>query len=143
MLNKYLDNAISILQELIVLTEQDIKYINQANHHNIDQSVALKNELVKKFEFAKKDLDLELINIARQNTGSDLSAILSDEIKDKLGILKDNLNLLQQKNKEYAKSVRAVKEFYDSLLKTIFDNDTKESTYAKDFDPEKIFKIRV
>ena len=148
MVKHYLDEAISELNELISITNQDIQNIQKADHSCVDEQKKKKNELVRKFEKTKSQLDSELIKLAQANSGTDLASILSDEIKDKLGELRSSLELLQKVNKEYAKSVVVVKEFYDSLLKAMLGAQNGASSYGDDkgsslADAEKLLKLRV
>ena len=120
MLNKYLDEAVSYLDELINLTKTDIQNIQKADHTKLDEHSRLKNELVNKFEQTKKQIDSELLKIASSSPDADLSSLLSDEVKTRLNLLKQSLNNLKELNKSYAKSVIVVKDFYDSLVNEIF-----------------------
>lgn len=120
MLNKYLDEAVSYLDELINLTKTDIQNIQKADHTKLDEHSRLKNELVNKFEQTKKQIDSELLKIASSSPDADLSSLLSDEVKTRLNLLKQSLNDLKELNKSYAKSVIVVKDFYDSLVNEIF-----------------------
>lgn len=120
MLNKYLDEAVSYLDELINLTKTDIQNIQKADHTKLDEHSRLKNELVSKFEQTKKQIDAQLLEIASSAPDTDLSSMLSDDVKMRLNLLKESLNSLKELNKNYAKSVIVVKDFYDSLVNEIF-----------------------
>lgn len=147
MVKHYLDEAISELGELIAITKQDIENIQKADHSHVDDHSKKKTELVRKFEKTKSQLDNELVKLAQANAGTDLASILSDEIKDRLAQLRDSLETLQKVNKEYAKSVVVVKEFYDSLLKTMLgaQNPSSYGDGAKSSlaDAEKLLKLRI
>ncbi|MEE3693989.1 MULTISPECIES: flagellar export chaperone FlgN [Campylobacter] len=147
MVKHYLDEAISELGELIAITKQDIENIQKADHSHVDDHSKKKTELVRKFEKTKSQLDNELVKLAQANAGTDLASILSDEIKDRLAQLRDSLETLQKFNKEYAKSVVVVKEFYDSLLKTMLGAQNPSSygdgTKSSLADAEKLLKLRI
>ncbi|MFW5619193.1 MAG: flagellar biosynthesis protein FlgN, partial [Campylobacter hyointestinalis] len=83
------------------------------------------------------------IKISSEHNGTDLASLLSDEIKDKLGVLRESLVLLQNKNKEYAKFVVVVKEFYDSLVKKMFGKESDSSYVDKNMSMEQLFKLRI
>ena len=117
MLKRYLDEAMGVLDELIAQTTEDIEKIKLADHGKVDDSVRRKNELVKKFESIKSLLDKELLRVSKENGGANLSSILDDEVKSSLALMRSKLEELYSKNKEYAKYVVGVKEFFDSLLK--------------------------
>ena len=142
MLKRYLDEAVGVLDELIAQTTEDIEKIKLADHTKVDDSVKRKNELVKKFESVKSLLDKELLRVSRENGGVNLSSILDDEVKSSLALMRSKLEELYSKNKEYAKYVVGVKEFFDSLLKNMFKSGP--GNYDKEgLTPESLFKTRV
>ena len=75
MLKEYLNQAIGVLDELIALTDEDIKNIKEAKHSTVEESVKKKNELVKKFESVKILLDKELLRASKESGGADLASI--------------------------------------------------------------------
>jgi len=142
MLKRYLDEAMGVLDELIAQTTEDIEKIKLADHSKVDDSVRRKNELVKKFESIKSLLDKELLRVSKENGGANLSSILDDEVKSSLALMRSKLEELYSKNKEYAKYVVGVKEFFDSLLKNMFKSES--GNYDKEgLTPESLFKTRV
>ena len=142
MLKRYLDEAMGVLDELIAQTTEDIEKIKLADHSKVDDSVKRKNELVKKFESVKSLLDKELLRVSRENGGVNLSSILDDEVKSSLALMRSKLEELYSKNKEYAKYVVGVKEFFDSLLKNMFKSES--GSYDKEgLTPESLFKANV
>ena len=142
MLKRYLDEAMGVLDELIAQTTEDIEKIKLADHSKVDDSVRRKNELVKKFESIKLLLDKELLRVSKENGGANLSSILDDEVKSSLALMRSKLEELYSKNKEYAKYVVGVKEFFDSLLKNMFKSE--RGNYDKEgLTPESLFKTRV
>ena len=142
MLKRYLDEAMGVLDELIAQTTEDIEKIKLADHSKVDDSVRRKNELVKKFESVKSLLDKELLRVSRENGGVNLSSILDDEVKTSLTLMRSKLEELYSKNKEYAKYVVGVKEFFDSLLKNMFKSES--GSYDQEgLTPESLFKTRV
>ena len=142
MLKRYLDEAMGVLDELIAQTTEDIEKIKLADHTKVDDSVKRKNELVKKFESVKSLLDKELLRVSKENGGVNLSSILDDEVKSSLALMRSKLEELYSKNKEYAKYVVGVKEFFDSLLKNMFKSES--GNYDKEgLMPESLFKTRV
>lgn len=144
MLKTYLDDAISVLDELIKTTNLDIENIKEAKHSEVEESVKLKNNLVKKFENTKLLLDKELLRVSKEHNGSDLASILDDEVKANLVKLRGKLEELHQKNKEYARYVVTVKEFFDSLVKDMFKDAKDDSGYSKaQPTPETLLKTRV
>ena len=143
MLKKYLDEAMGVLDELIAQTTEDIEKIKLADHSKVDDSVRRKNELVKKFESVKSLLDKELLRVSKENGGANLSSILDDEVKSSLALMRSKLEELYSKNKEYAKYVVGVKEFFDSLLKNMFKGEQDGGYDKNGLRPESLFKTRV
>ena len=143
MLKRYLDEAMGVLDELIAQTTEDIEKIKLADHAKVDDSVKRKNELVKKFESVKSLLDKELLRVSRENGGANLSSILDDEVKSSLALMRSKLEELYSKNKEYAKYVVGVKEFFDSLLKNMFKGEQDGGYDKNGLRPESLFKTRV
>lgn len=143
MLKRYLDEAMGVLDELIAQTTEDIEKIKLADHSKVDDSVRRKNELVKKFESVKSLLDKELLRVSKENGGVNLSSILDDEVKSSLALMRSKLEELYSKNKEYAKYVVGVKEFFDSLLKNMFKGEQDGGYDKNGLRPESLFKTRV
>lgn len=144
MLKKYLEEAIAVLDELIATTSEDIKNIKEAKHSAVEESVKKKNDLVKKFEATKSMLDKELMKVSKEHSSTDLASILDDEVKSNLVKMRGKLEELHEKNKEYAKYVVVVKEFFDSLVSNIFQNKKDNDGYSKSQPtPESLFKTRV
>ena len=146
MLNKYLMDAMSILDEIIVLTCEAIKNIKEAKHSTVDESVRKKNELVKKFENAKSSLDKELVRVSKEHNSTDLASILDEDVKSNLVLMRSKLEELYAKNKEYARYVVMIKDFFDGLVSTMFkDQNSVGNGYNKDklTPPQTLLKTRV
>ncbi|EAI0652379.1 flagellar protein FlgN [Campylobacter coli] len=144
MLKQRLDEVNTILTKLIELTQEDIENIKIAKHETVASSVEEKNKLITEFSAAKKRLDSALVELNNSSTKG-LSELLDEEDKQKLDLLKKNLQTLHTTNKEYAKFVLIVKDFLDGLVNKMFDmNDGTNNAYGdKKTTPESIFKINV
>ncbi|EOF7236300.1 flagellar protein FlgN [Campylobacter coli] len=144
MLKQRLDEVNAILTKLIELTQEDIENIKIAKHETVASSVEEKNKLIAEFSTAKKRLDSALVELNNSSTKG-LSELLDEEDKQKLDLLKKNLQTLHVTNKEYAKFVLIVKDFLDGLVNKMFDmNDGTNNAYGdKKTTPESIFKINV
>lgn len=144
MLKQKLDEVNAILAKLITLTQEDIENIKVAKHESVAPSVEEKNKLIAEFTVAKKQLDAILVELNNSSTKG-LSELLDDEDKQKLDLLKKNLQTLHTTNKEYAKFVLIVKDFLDGLVNKMFDtnNGTNNAYGDKKTNPESIFKINV
>ncbi|AJC90313.1 MULTISPECIES: flagellar export chaperone FlgN [Campylobacter] len=144
MVKQYLDETNSILEKLINLTLEDIAQIQTANHKHVSQSIEDKTKLVSDFQLAKKNLDKALVDLSNQGNNKGLDELLDEEDKEKLALLKQNLNTLHQKNKEYAKLVLIIKNFYDNLLNTMFEQSGTNNAYGDQKTiPDSLFKINV
>ncbi|MGH2305038.1 flagellar protein FlgN [Campylobacter taeniopygiae] len=144
MLKKHLDEVNAILEKLITLTQEDIENIKVAKHDTVTPSVEEKNKLISEFTTAKKQLDAALVALNNSSTKG-LSELLDKEDKEKLDLLKKNLQTLHSANKEYAKFVLIIKDFFDGLVNKMFNlNDGTNNAYGdKKTTPESIFKINV
>ncbi|MBZ7932069.1 MULTISPECIES: flagellar protein FlgN [Campylobacter] len=144
MLKKHLDEVNTILEKLIALTQEDIENIKVAKHDTVAPSVEEKNKLISEFTTAKKQLDAALVTLNNSSTKG-LSELLDEEDKEKLDLLKKNLQTLHSANKEYAKFVLIIKDFFDGLVNKMFNlNDGTNNAYGdKKTTPESIFKINV
>ncbi|AJC87379.1 flagellar protein FlgN [Campylobacter insulaenigrae] len=144
MVKRYLDETNLILEKLINLTIEDITHIQAANHEHVNESVENKTKLIGDFQTAKKNLDQALIDLSNSGNNKGLDELLDDEDKEKLALLKENLNTLHQKNKEYAKLVLVIKDFYDNLLNTMFEQNGTNNAYGDSKTiPDSLFKINV
>lgn len=144
MVKQHLDETNSILEKLINLTLEDITQIQAANHQHVSKSVEEKTKLVNDFQIAKKNLDKALVELSNQGNNKGLDELLDDEDKEKLAFLKQNLNTLHQKNKEYAKLALIIKNFYDNLLNTMFEQNGTNNAYGdQKIIPDSLFKINV
>lgn len=122
MLKQLLDKANKTLGELIAQTHKDIQNIKSANHSAVNESVIIKNKLIREFEATKKDIDKALVALAKDNEGS-LSQSLDANSKESLANMRSQLEELHKINKEYARHVVSVKEFFDTMLKQMFTPD--------------------
>jgi phosphoribosylformylglycinamidine (FGAM) synthase-like enzyme len=128
-ISHYLEKAISNIEDLIELTKADIEDIKNARNDEIYQRTKIKDEIIMLFENQKQLLDSELLRVMKQNKDKELSDILSEDEKKLLEKLKIRLKELQTINKDYAKLVVAVNEFYASLFEKIFP--TEMENYKK------------
>jgi len=123
MLSHYLKNSIEDIENLIELTQKDILDIKEAKHEVVFSRTKIKNDLIKSFENKKSLLDNELIKLVKNSNNKSLEEVLNTEERDMLESMKEKLSLLKLKNKEYARFVVTVSEFYNSLLDSVFPRD--------------------
>ncbi len=133
MVDKYIKNAINDVDKLIELTLFDIKDVQKAHHDKITKRVKEKNYLTVSFETNKSLLNDELQKMVNNTQKANISEILSDEQKILLEELKNKLNFLKEKNREYAKYIVRLNEFYTSLFDEMFnfDRDGYKISHAK------------
>ena len=122
MIKIYVQNAINDIKKLINLTSLDIEDIKQAHHDKIGERVDEKNHLIVSFETNKSLLNDELVKLTK-DTDASLEDIMSDDATNLLNDLKENLTILKEKNKIYAKFVVKINEFYTSLFDEMFKLD--------------------
>ena len=123
MLSHYLESATKDIESIIRLTEDDIKDIKEAKHSNVFERTKLKEDLITSFQTKKSLLDNELLKLVSANKGVELSDLLSEEEREGLNAMKIKLADLQKLNKEYARYVITVSEFYNSLLDSMFPRE--------------------
>jgi len=141
MLSHYLKTSIEDIENLIELTNKDIADIKEAKHEEVFKRTKIKNDLVKSFENKKSMLDNELIKLVKNSDNKPLEEILDSSQQDMLEEMKNKLFTLKQKNKEYARFVVTVSEFYNSLLDSIFPRDM-EGYQRLNHKPASLLKIR-
>ena len=141
MLSHYLKSSIEDIENLIELTKKDILDIKEAKHEAIFNRTKIKNDLIKSFENKKSMLDNELMKLVKKSDNKALEEVLGDAEKDMLEEMKVKLSLLKSKNKEYARFVVTVSEFYNSLLDSVFprDMDGYQKVNSK---PASLLKVR-
>ncbi len=141
MLSHYLKTSIEDIENLIELTQKDILDIKEAKHEAVFKRTKIKSDLVKSFENKKSMLDNELIKLVKKSNNKPLEDILDKSQKEMLERMKERLSQLKQKNKEYARFVVTVSEFYNSLLDSVFPRDL--DGYQKiNHKPASLLKIR-
>ena len=141
MLSHYLKTSIEDIENLIELTSKDILDIKEAKHEAVFKRTKIKSDLVKSFENKKSMLDNELIKLVKNSDNKPLEEILDDSQREMLESMKERLLALKQKNKEYARFVVTVSEFYNSLLDSVFPRDL-EGYQRLNHKPASLLKIR-
>jgi len=79
--------------------------------------------LISSFEQKKTLLNSELLKLTLANEGKSIDQILTEDEADTLTLFKDKLSVLKAVNKEYAKFVATISEFYNSLIDKMFTLD--------------------
>ncbi len=123
MIIQKLQDAIVDIDALVSLTLSDIEDIKQAQHENLGNRLVEKEVLISSFERKKALLNTELIKLTLSNDGKSMEEILSDDEADVLTLFKTKLTNLKAVNKDYAKFVVTISEFYNSLIDKMFTLD--------------------
>jgi len=120
MIKQHLVSAIEDLDALIEMTNSDIEDIKEAQHENISIRLNEKERFITSFEQKKARLNNELLKLTQENQGKSIDEILSSDEADILGLFKEKLSSLKAVNKDYAKFVATISEFYNSLINKMF-----------------------
>ena len=111
MLIQKLNEAINTLDELITLTQNDIKNIKIANHDAVFANTLKKEELAEKFFRLKSEIDEILV---RRNKS--IEEIFSQEEEKIFNIFREKLNEFYIIHKRFSKLALSVANFYNTLL---------------------------
>lgn len=141
MLSHYLKSSISDIENLIDLTQKDILDIKEAKHEAIFNRTKIKDELIQSFVNKKSLLDNELVKFVQINDNKPLEDILNEEHKEMLNTMKEKLSCLKIKNREYARFVVSVSEFYNSMLDRVFPREM-EGYHRANHKPASFIKLR-
>lgn len=120
MITKQLKSAIEDIDALIALTKSDIEDIKEAHHDKLSNRLEDKERLISSFEHKKTLLNCELLKLTQSHQGKSIDQILSDDEADTLTLFKEKLASLKSVNKDYAKFVATISEFYNSLIDKMF-----------------------
>jgi len=119
MLTQHLENTLKDLEDLIVMTESDIKDIKVAQHDPQFDRIALKEEKLQSFEAKKAMIDYEISSLMTANPTTELTNLLNTQQHQLLDELKIKLSRLREVNKEYAKFVVIVSNLYNIFLERL------------------------
>ena len=125
MLAHYLHNAIQDIDNLIEQTLKDIEDIKDAKHSDVFERAKIKDDLIRSFEQKKSLLDNELMKMVKESGNSSLEELLNGEQKELLALMKERLSELKVCNKQYAKYVVTISQFYNGLLDAIFPRESE------------------
>ncbi len=123
MIGKRLESAILDIDTLISLTCEDIEDIKIAKHETLGKRLSKKEQLINSFEQKKRALNDELLSLTREDESRSIEEILTEEEGLALERFKDRLSDLKRVNREYAKFVATISEFYNSLIDEMFTLD--------------------
>ncbi len=119
MLTHHLKNTLIDLEDLILMTESDIKDIKIAQHDPQFERLSIKEEKIKSFEAKKAMIDHEISSLMSAHPDIELPQLLNEEQHQLLEELKFKLSRLREVNKEYAKLVVIVSNLYNTFLERL------------------------
>jgi len=140
MLTHYLRNAIQDIDHLIEQTHKDIADIKVAKHSEVFERAKIKEDLIHSFENKKSLLDNELMKMLKESGKKSLEDLLNQEQQELLAQMKFKLSELKVCNKQYAKYVVTISQFYNVLLDSIFPRDL-EGYKITNHKPASLLKI--
>ena len=119
MLHTFLSNATQNLQSLIDISILDMQDIREANHEAIFARLESKNALIDSFKSNKSNADAEMQKLLKAHPNKKIEELLDEKAMNIIDEMRTNLVKLRTLNKNYARSVIAVREFYDSLVNSM------------------------
>ncbi|MDF1879983.1 hypothetical protein JHD50_01495 [Sulfurimonas sp. MAG313] len=123
MLSHHLKGAVSDLEELVKMSEQDIEDIKHANHEPQFQRRKMKEDMISSFETKKAMIDHEISKLMTSSPDTSLDKLLDENENTYLQKLKTSLAALRDVNKKYAKMVLGVSSFYNTLLERLIPTE--------------------
>ena len=119
MLIKFLSDAVFNLEELIRISNLDMQDIKEANHDAIFQRLESKNNAIAMFDRSKDLARDAMLKLSKENPNKSIEELLDPNSLALIDKMREGLKTLRDINKNYAKRVIAVYEFYNSLLASI------------------------
>jgi hypothetical protein len=123
MLTKYIQSAIDDLNSLIELTRADMQDIKEAKNGALFLRIKAKEDIITSFEQKKGLVDNEILKEHQKNPKVPLNELLSEATLFLLDQFKEKLMELKKLNKNYARQVLSVGEFYNSLLEQMIPTE--------------------
>jgi len=123
MLSHHLKGAVSDLDELVKMSEQDILDIKNANHEPQFQRRKIKEDMISSFETKKAMIDHEISKLMTNSPNTSLDQLLDEKENSYLQNLKISLATLRDVNKKYARMVLGVSSFYNKLLERLIPTE--------------------
>ncbi len=123
MLTHHLENTLTDLDDLILMTQSDINDIKIAQHNPQFDRISMKEEKIKSFEAKKAMIDYEILSLMDNHPEIELTELLNEQQHQLLEELKVKLSTLYDVNKEYAKLVVIVSNLYNSFLERLIPTE--------------------
>ena len=118
-ISNQLQKLFSDIDELIALTREDIELVKKANHERIKNNNLEKEIFIKRFERNKELLNQKLLTLTNDNPDKTLEELLSKDEQEALFEFKNRLRKLRILNRDYARFVGVLNEFFSSLAAAV------------------------
>jgi phage terminase small subunit len=129
MLTLKLKEAIEVLENLIEITDEDIKNIKIADHKAVFSNTSKKEELARKFYALKTEID----NILVQRN-KPIDQIFTKDEEKLFDIFRDRLNKFHKLHKHFSKLALSVANFYNTLVSKIKQENQIDYNTTASFD---------
>ena len=110
MLIQKLNQIISVLDQLIQITKEDIQNIKVAKHEEVFKNIKPKEKLSKEFYELKNEIDSILVNRNRP-----IENIFSPDEERLFDAFREKLNTFYNEHKHFSRLAIAVANFYNAL----------------------------
>lgn len=135
MLLQKLNQINNTLNELILLTKEDIEFIKNAKHEELFNNIPKKEKLSEQFAQLKNEIDQILVN-----RNKPLEEIFSPEEEKEFEKFKNLLNEFYELHKHFSKLSFVVANFYNVLVNKI--KNKEKITYDNDSLPNSQLKLK-
>jgi len=123
MIAHYLRGAVDDIKLLSQITAKDIEDIKEARHEKLFERTKTKEDLIASFENKKAIIDNEIGKLSKNNPNTPIQELLESSAALMLDELRNSLKELKEQNKNFARMVLAVSEFYNSLLEKLIPSE--------------------
>ena len=135
MLTQKLKEIISVLNNLIEITKEDIKNIKAANHEEVFKNTKLKEQLSYRFYELKNEIDSILVKRNRP-----INEIFTPEEEKLFDEFREKLNLFYKEHKHFSRLAITVANFYNALSAQIKDEKPVSYNEKANFDSKLTLK---
>jgi len=120
MLTQKLNQINSTLNDLIKITQEDIKNIKKANHFEVFKNISIKEEKAELFSRLKSEIDEILIK-----RNKPIEEIFTKEEEILFDVFRDKLTTFHELHKKFSKLAFSVYNFYNALLSELKEEEPK------------------
>jgi len=135
MLISKLNEINDVLDKLISITKEDIESIKEAHHEKIFANISQKENLAKKFEQLKNEIDSILLS-----RNLPIEEIFSKDEELEFEKFKEKLNNFYKYHKHFSRLSMAVNNFYTTLLNKL--KQKEQITYNNETIPNSHLQLK-